>query len=586
MPKISILPELLINKIAAGEVIERPASIVRELIDNSIDAGAKRISVDVLHGGKKLIRVIDDGTGIDKDDVSLCFERHATSKVKSEEDLFNITTLGFRGEALASIASVSKVTLITSSVDSQIGTKIEITSGYKKEISEAPPMHGTNLEIRDIFYNTPARRKFLKSTPTELSHIIETVIQKAFAYPEISFSLTHNQSEILNVSTAKNLKERFIQLYGEEFVSEFVEIAPSPTPLPQGKEAKGRGIELYGFSSVAEFARSTKNYQYIFINRRPVKNPTVSHAVYNAYMDLLPKDKHPAFFLFLDINPEKVDVNVHPAKREVRFESPEEIHRLVESTLRDVLSSKLQKDIRYAQLNDSQLSMVSGQQSYGNQAVRETLESAVLLSEGLQPDFFESGVTPSIQKYFYIGESFAAEVTGNGLTIIDQHAAHERILYEKFLKKTSLEIENLFLPIRVELPVREFNIVMNYKDLLHDFGFDIEEFGVNNVIVRTVAKELRKADIKGLLIDIASGIIEEETTGIKTESQKQNLLRNIASRLACHKSVRGKEPLNNEELSQLIADLEKTEAPDKCPHGRPTRVFFSLNDLRKMFKRK
>jgi len=567
MARIFILPETLINKIAAGEVIERPASIVRELIDNSIDAGARTITVEVLHGGKKLIRVTDDGIGVDRDDASLCFERHATSKIKTEDDLFNITTLGFRGEALASIASISKVTLITSTRDSHIGTKIEITAGHRKELSDAPPVHGTILEIRDIFYNTPARRKFLKGIPTELSHIIETVMQKAFAYPEISFSLTHNKSEILNVPAATGLKERFIQLYGEEMANEFIEI---------NREEK---IKLYGFSSVAEFARSTKNYQHIFINRRPVKNPTVSHAVYSAYRDLLPMDKHPAFFLFLDINPEKVDVNVHPAKREVRFESPEEIHRLVESALRDVLYLKHQKEIKYAEVDNAQ-------PPYGSQFIRETLESALQSSGNLQTDFFTSRFSYPIKKYLYIGDSFSAEVTDNGLTIIDQHAAHERVLYEKFLKKIALEIENLFLPLRVELPVREFNIIMNYKNILHDFGFDIEEFGMNNVIVRALPKELQRADIKGLLMDIVSGIIEEETIGIKDETGKQNLLRNIASRLACHKSVRGREPLNNEEMSQLISDLERTEVPDKCPHGRPTRIFFSMDDLRKMFKRK
>jgi len=568
MSRISILPELLINKIAAGEVIERPASIVRELIDNSIDAGARIISVDVLHGGKKLIRITDDGTGIHRDDASLCFERHATSKIKTEDDLFNITTLGFRGEALASIASVSKVTLVTSTADSQIGTKMEITTSHKKEISDAPPVNGTILEIRDIFYNTPARRKFLKSIPTELSHIIETVMQKALSYPGISFSLKHNDSEVINVSATKSLKERFIQLYSEELFNEFLEI-----------EKHGTGIKLYGFSSVAEFARSTKNYQYIFINRRPVKNPTVSHAVYNAYRELLPRDKHPAFFLFLDINPEKVDVNVHPAKREVRFESPEDIHKFVEFTVKEAINSRQYKT------QTSELPSYTSINN-GNQVIRETLESALQPPGDLQTDFFNGRIPPSIQRYSHIGESFVAEITDNGITIIDQHAAHERVLYEKFLRKISLEIENLFLPIRMELPVREFNIIMNYKKLLHDFGFDVEEFGINNVIIRTIPKELRKADIKGILMDTASGIIEEETTGIKDESGRQNLLQNIASRLACHKSVRGREPLNNEELSQLVADLEKTEMPDRCPHGRPTRIFFSLDDLRKMFKRK
>jgi DNA mismatch repair protein MutL len=270
MHKISILTESLINKIAAGEVIERPASIVRELIDNSIDAEAKTVSVEILYGGKKLIKVADDGAGMEREDAELCFERHATSKITSEDDLFNIHTLGFRGEALSSIASVAKVTLLTSAANASVGTNIELSAGQKKQISDAPPLKGTTLEIRDIFYNTPARKKFLKSTTTETSHIIDTVTQKALSYPDITFTLRHNNAEILNVSSAKDIKERFTQIYGEELLNEFLTV---------GKE--GNGIRLYGFLSSADFARSTRNYQLIFVNRRPVKNPTINHAVYN-----------------------------------------------------------------------------------------------------------------------------------------------------------------------------------------------------------------------------------------------------------------------------------------------------------------
>ncbi len=584
MPEISLLPEFLTNKIAAGEVIERPASVVRELVDNSIDAGAGTVSIEVLHGGKKLIGVSDDGTGMGREDASLSFERHATSKIKSEDDLFNITTLGFRGEALPSIASVSKVTLITSPVNSRIGTKVEIGAGHKKEVAEAPPLRGTTVEVRDIFYNTPARRKFLKSIPTELSHIIGIVTQKALSYPGISFLLKHNDSEVINVSAAKDIKERFIQLYGEDFINDFLEL---------GKETV-KGIRLYGFSSTTGFARSSRGYQFIFINRRPVKNPTISHAVYNAYKELIPKDRHPAFFLFLEIDPEKVDVNVHPAKREVRFESPDEIHRLVESTIRKALNPRREEVAEYTA---SPVFGFKGEQAGKNKiqgwTVRETLESALQpqgeslsLKNDFQTDFFTGGIIPDVHRFFYIGESFVAKVANDGLVIIDQHAVHERVLYEKLLKKTTLDIENLFLPVRVELPAKEFKIIMNYKGLFNDFGLDIGEFGANNVIVRALPRELHRTDMKGLLLDIASGILEQETIGTKDETGKQNLLRNIAAMLACHKSVRGKEPLNNEELSQLVADLEKTEVPDKCPHGRPTRICFSIDDLRKMFKRK
>lgn len=578
MPKISILSDNLINKIAAGEIIERPAAVVRELIDNSIDAGAKNISVEILHGGKKLIKVSDDGIGMDREDAVLCLERHATSKITSEDDLFNISTLGFRGEALPSIASVSKVTLVTSGEGSDAGTRIEISSGHKKTVADAPASRGTIMEVRDLFYNVPARRKFLKTTSTELSHIIDVVMQKSLPYFETAFSLNHNGSDVINVHSVKNLRERFIQLYSEELVREFIEA-----------RKEGRGIKLYGFLSTPDFTRAGRGYQYIFINRRAVKNPTASHAVYAAYSGLIPKDRHPAFFLFLDIDPRKIDVNVHPAKREVRFESPDEIHKLIESAVNEAVSPKRTIGADYTHITESPGSIAAALKDrlYSSPVIRESLpESALGGGKEFQTDFFAGEIIPSGRRYFYIGESFVAAVTDKGLIIIDQHAAHERILYEKFLKRTKIEIESLFLPVRVELPPKEFNVIMSCKNFLHDFGFDIDEFGANNVIVRALPRELNKADIKGLLLDIASGILEEEESGAKDTSGKEALVHNISARLACHKSVRGSEPLNDHELSRLLSDLEKTEMPDKCPHGRPTKIFFSLDDLRKMFKRK
>ena len=580
MPEISILSESLANKIAAGEVIERPASVVRELIDNSIDAGAKLITVEVLHGGKKLMRVSDDGVGMSREDATLCFERHATSKISSEDDLFNINTLGFRGEALAAIASISKVSLTTSTSDSDRGTRVDIGVGRKKQTTDAPPLQGTSVEIRDIFYNTPARRKFLKTISTELSHIIATVTQKALAYPEISFHLKHNKTGIINAPAARDIRERFIQLYSEDMINEFFEVNRQ---MP--------GLSIHGFSSSPDFTRAARGYQFIFINRRPVKNPTVSHAVYSAYDNLIPKDRYPAYFLFLDIDPHKVDVNVHPAKREVRFESQDEIHNMVAIAVKQGLHPQQEQSGTAGQIT-SMRAEHTGKAGLSAGGVRETLESALgyenrsfPVSGDLQADFFTDR-GPAIHRYFYIGEAFVAQVTNDGLVIIDRHAAHERVLYERLLKKTGLEIENLFLPLRVELPAKEFNVLTSHKDLVNEFGLDIDDFGANNVVVRAMPGEFHKADIKGLLLDIASGILDEQTSGIKGRSEKQKLVQNIAARLACHKSVRGREHLNDEELSRLIADLDKAEVPDRCPHGRPTRVSLSLADLRKMFKRK
>ncbi|RJQ13801.1 MAG: DNA mismatch repair endonuclease MutL [Nitrospiraceae bacterium] len=573
MSKIAVLPDILINKIAAGEVIERPASIVRELIDNSIDAGSTKIDIDILHGGKKLIKVSDNGCGMDRDDAMLCLERHATSKIKSEDDLFDISTLGFRGEALPAIASVSKITLSTSAVNSDAGTRIEIGVNQKKDVTAGPPLQGTTIEVRDIFYNTPARRKFLKSTPTELSHIIETVVQKAFAYPGISFSLSHNGGDILNVPVASNLKERLIQLYSGELAAEFLEI-----------EKGARGIKVYGFASAPDFARARRSHQYIFVNKRPVKNSTISHAIYTAYAGLVPKDRHPAYFLFVDIDSGKVDVNVHPAKREVRFESPDEIHRLAGEAIHAALNPGHDTETARGPAPDTAFN-TRRYTEYPSRDNPVVCESALGMFDPSQTDFFTSGVTQDVRRFFHLGESFFATVTDDGLLIVDQHAAHERILYEKFLRKTTIESEALFLPLRAEMPVREYHLIIRHKELLHGFGIDLDDFGGNNVIVRSLPKGLPKTDIKGLLMDIAAGIVEEETSGVR-DGLAGGLLENIAARIACHKSVRGSEPLNNEELTGLMSDLDKTGAPGRCPHGRPTRILLSLDDLAKMFKRK
>jgi len=563
MPKILILPDILVNKIAAGEIVERPASVVRELLDNSIDADARNISVEILHGGKKLIKVSDNGIGMDREDALLCFKRHTTSKIKTEDDLFNIHTLGFRGEALPSISAVSKVTLTTSPENADMGIRVEIGIKEEKTVTNAPPTHGTIIEVRDLFYNTPVRRKFLKSIPTELSHIIDIVVQKALPYYGIAFSLNHNGSDIINVHAVRSIKERFIQLYNEELLNEFFEI-----------EREDRGLKLYGFLSTPQFLRKSKSYQYIFVNRRAIKNPTVSHAVYTGYSGLI-KDGHPAFFLFLEIEPMKVDVNVHPAKREVRFETPEEIHKLIESAIYDVINTHHVKGADYTKVTEF----------IGSPTVLIEKGSGLFIHEP-QPAFPTLESTPVVSTHLYIGDSFVVIPTGDGITIIDQHAAHERILYEKFLKRANIEAENLLLPIRIELPHKEFNIVIKYKDILHNLGLDIEDFGENNVIIRAVPKELRRAEMKGLLMDVASGIIESEESGAKGLSEKESLLRNISARLACHKSVRGKELLKDEELSRLIVELDKTDVPQYCPHGRPTKISFSIDDLKKMFKRK
>jgi DNA mismatch repair protein MutL len=580
MSQIKILPADLRNKIAAGEVIERPASVVKELIENSIDAGSTDIRIDVLYGGKRLIRVSDNGTGMDKEDALLCFQRHATSKLFSEEDLFNIKTMGFRGEALSSIASVSKVKLITGHKGSPYGVSVEIHGSEVKEIKDSPSI-GTSVEIRDLFFNTPARRKFLKSNNTELFHIIDIVTKEALSHWETGFSLTSDNQETISLPISSDQKERIMQIYGEEFLDSLMEVNnPAFPPLEKGGEGgfkKGEqqgksNMKMNAFVSKGENFRNRRSHQFIFINKRPVKDQSLSHAVYNAYEGILPHDKHPIFFLFLHIDPGRVDFNVHPTKREVRFEDKESIYRFVNTCIRKAIREERAEYAKqfmetpatgpltpFVNVYTSHLSQAA---SYGS-VISENLELAY---KPLLP-------------FLYLGDTFIAISGKGGLTLIDYHAAHERILYEKFLKGINLNSHQLLFPEQIKLSHKEYRIILENILILRDFGIEVDDFGHETVIVRSLPDVLKEADIRGILSDIASCIIE----GVTPDKSFKEAL---AARIACHSSVRGKEILNQEEISNLIADLEQADHPDQCPHGRPTRIFFSLDDLKKMFKRK
>ena len=335
MPQIKVLPRDLRNKIAAGEVIERPASVVKEMIENAIDAGSTDMQIDVLYGGKRLMKISDNGTGMDREDAILCFERHATSKLSSEDDLFNIKTMGFRGEALPSIASVTKMKIITGQKGSPSGVSVELTGGEVREIKDSPSV-GTTVEVRDLFFNTPARKKFLKSNSTELFHIIDTLTKEALSHWEIGFRLRSDNKEILSLPLASGPKERILQVYGEEFMKGLTEVY-----------AEAEGIRMKSYVTKGDNFRNMKSHQFIFINRRPIRDQSVSHAVYAAYEGIIPHDKHPVFFLFLDINPAKVDVNVHPTKREVRFENKELVYRFINTSIREAVRSERAEYIKH-----------------------------------------------------------------------------------------------------------------------------------------------------------------------------------------------------------------------------------------------
>ncbi|GAB4406709.1 MAG: DNA mismatch repair endonuclease MutL [Thermodesulfovibrionales bacterium] len=561
MPQIKVLPVELRNKIAAGEVIERPASIVKELIENSIDAVSTEIKIEVLRGGKGLIKVTDNGIGMDREDALLCLERHATSKLRNEEDLFNIKTMGFRGEALPSIASVSKMRLITGPRNSPSGVSIEVHGGEVKEMRDSP-FRGTSIEVRDIFFNTPARRKFLKSDSTELFHIIDSVTKEALSHWDIGFRLFTENQETMSLPVASGPRERIMRIYGLEFIEGLLKI-----------NSDGYGLNMIAFVSKGDNFRNSRTHQFIFINRRPIKDKSISHSVYMAYEGILPKDKHPVFFLFIDIDPKRVDFNVHPTKREVRFENKDEIHRFVSSSLREAIREERARyiepfaahmphlilDTRYT-MHDARPGATI--RDYASEGVSENIE--------LQYQSFSS---------LYLGDTFIAVAGKGGLTLLDHHAAHERVLYENLLKGINLNSHQLLFPWQVRLSHKEYLVILDNKHLLHGMGIEIDDFGRDTLIVRSLPDALKESDIRGILSDVAASLIGGTGSG-------KSLKESIAARIACHSSVRGKEILGQEELQKLILDLGNTECPDQCPHGRPTRVFFSLDDLKKMFKRK
>lgn len=570
MPLIKLLPENLRNKIAAGEVIERPASVVKELVENSIDAGASRIRIDISRAGKKLIRVSDNGSGMDKDDAMLSFERHATSKISRDEDLFNITTNGFRGEALSSIAAVSRMLLSTSRADST-GTCIEAEAGQFRSVKECASA-GTTVEVRDIFFNTPARLKFLKAESTENFHIIETVTTEALANHSIGFDLSMDGNETLSLSPASCRMERIAQIFGSSLADELIEA-----------EQESLGISSHVFICKPGSSRSTRSIQYVFVNNRPVKDQTVSYAVYKAYEDKMPKDRHPVFFVFLTIDTGRVDFNVHPAKREVRFADKSAVFNHLKMAVRQALPREellpQTDNAQYPINNNSYEQSEFSQQECSYQGIwsadSEVCEEEAAYTKGIP--------------YLYLGSTFVAVQHPAGLMLIDYHAAHERINFERFMNRKLFNAASLLFPAQVRLRPSEYEIILANAGLLNELGFDIDDFGNNSVIVRTCPDLLHVQDFSELLADMAACMADndfaknKEDAGMKPIDSAKNAL---AARLACHSSIRGRsEAPDAFRIASLLKDLQKTENPNCCPHGRPTTHIISLDEMKKIFRR-
>jgi DNA mismatch repair protein MutL len=558
MGKIIVLPGNIIDMLRAGEVVERPASALKELIENSVDAGARNIRMEISQGGKRLISVSDDGSGMSPGDALLALQKHSTSKISSAEDLFAIGTLGFRGEALPSIASVSRLTLRTALRGQKEGVQLEAEAG--RIVSERPSaFRGTLVTVRDLFFNTPARRKFMKSDSTETTHAIGAVTKEALARFNVGFWLSADDEEAMSLSPAGSLRERIGQIYGPEFLDGLREV-----------RASRNGLSLSGFVSKDGNLRGTRSHQYLFVNGRPVRDPAVSHAVSGSVHG--EAGRHPIFFLFIEADPSWVDVNVHPRKEEVHFRDRDALYRFVHGSVKEAVPERAPLER-------------GGAAEYEPALPGPATSSAADFAPPAGRHFFAAECLPlEYQKeeknlFLRLGEMFCAcPVPGGGLMLVDQHAAHERVLFEKFMKGAGGSRRPLLFARHIKLPPAERSVLLSNRGLLEDIGIELEDFGGGGVILRCVPGELLEADHASVLSDIAGGLLEGKGALL-------NMKREVAARLACHLSVRGSQVLCDEELQSLMDALEGCEDPDHCPHGRPTRVLIGLEEMKRMFRR-
>lgn len=559
MPRIHILPESLRNKIAAGEVVERPASVVKELIENSIDAGSTQIDIEVSGAGKRLLRVSDNGSGMDAEDAMRCFLPHCTSKIVTENDLYNIKTLGFRGEALASIAAVSKMTIITSPIG-DIGISIEIEGGIVKD-SKPAATRGTTVEVRSLFFNTPARLKFLKSEFTENHHILEVVTKTALCNETVSFYLTLEGSPSLSLPSSNEKRQRIHQVYGKDFTDRLIEV-----PL------SGDAVSGLLFIGERGFYRNNKKGQRVFINNRPVRDYNLSRAIYQALEGIMPAELHPVFFIYLYMPPQSVDFNVHPAKTEVRFANREIPFRVVYKAVSEVF-------------NHASPQIKSGPLEQGYSCLNgghPTQQAAYVQEQGLA---FHWGDNFDM---LHICDTIVAVNDEGGIALIDYHAAHERVNYERLLLKRETSISPLLFPCTVQLEPLIYRAVVSNIELLKSLGIELEDFGHGSVIVRALPDFLADSDMAILLRDTAEAMLQRQgiSNCVETKDPIEMKKRQVAATLACHTSIRGKTQRPDKAQTRLLINqLKDCENPDLCPHGRPTRIIISKKELLRMFKR-
>ncbi|MFA5072455.1 MAG: DNA mismatch repair endonuclease MutL [Nitrospirota bacterium] len=581
---ITILSEQVINKIAAGEVIERPAAVVKELIENSLDAGADNILIEIEQAGRQLIRIADNGSGMSREDACIACERHATSKITSDADLAAIRTLGFRGEALSSIASVSSIRLSTSQQGSQSGVVVEMEGGQKKTVSDTAVVPGTTIEVRRLFFNTPARLKFLRNPATEFAHILTVVSRLAMAHPSVRFKLMHNKKAVLDLPASMRILDRAFQIYGRDLTEHLFEFS-----------CKRDDISLFGLLSRPSFDRGNKTYQDFYVNQRVVKNPSLTHALYQAYQDLLMRNRHPIGFIFIQIDPAWIDVNVHPAKSEIRFRNQAHIHDLIVDTLREQLriqglpgSNNVEKK-EPPEYSDR---VREACREFESRAKKSSLSATIDIPgfhhtyndniEGQQPLLVHprfSNFVPVAQ----IQDSFIVVDSQDEMALIDQHAAHERVLFEKLqdqFEAGTMPIQNLLVPEQLELGPAQASLLSEHLSELEQLGLYVEHFGTSTFLIKAVPALLTGADYRKLVLDILDEFHTHARTAIFSKHRDD-----LLSVLACHPAIKMHRKLSVREMESLIDDLFACRMPHSCPHGRPTIVRFSLQDLKKMFKK-
>jgi DNA mismatch repair protein MutL len=660
MSRIRILPEAVANRIAAGEVVERPASVVKELLENALDAGAKTIRVEVEAGGKRMIRVIDDGHGMSHDDALLAFERHATSKLRSADDLLSIPTLGFRGEALPTIAAVSRLLLESRAEEDAEGTRVEFAGGKLVSVKPAGLPAGTTVSVADLFYSVPARRKFLKSDTTELGHIASLVTHYALANPGRQFVLTTPTQQIVDCSPVERLAERVYQLFGKQSFDELIEIpvvsaafrAAITEPELEQSEEKAR-LTVYGFTSRPEVQRPNRNGIYIFVNRRLVRDRLILHAIHEAYRNILPSNVFPATLLFLEMPYDEVDVNVHPAKIEVRFRRSQFVHDFTRDSIRQALmavrpiasfaaAAASSQNASAASLSNApsmdptapsivpraiipameEIGLGSGVGSDGGfdlttaplQPIEQrfafpagpesSIESgaafgASSIAAGLPaPNWAANfaggnGSAPAtlphpdqiadLKPLGQVSSSFIVAVNGEGLWLVDQHVAHERVLFEQHLEARragKVESQRMLMPMILELSPRQLVIYEKIAEELSANGFEVEPMGPRSVAIQAAPAGITGSDAEKLLTEILDGI-ERENAAISIET----LQAKIAASTACHAAIKVNMPLDQTKMEWLLSALAKTDCPMSCPHGRPVVLRYSVKEIEKAFHR-